>query len=187
MTILEKFSDENLFEEMNKIQPLPWNDYIYVNMVWLKRYGQRNILLTWIDAPVNEIAQAMLIMCYNRWKLLFDNVTNNILANGNKATSTTRTVTDNNVERETNNNSIQKTSAYDVEDFSDKNSSSDTTNLTETYNNDKKEVIESTGKAGNFTNDFLAFNSFLTKTNFFDMVYTDINDVLTVKVLECDI
>ena len=47
MYILDKFSSENLFEKMNEIKPLPWNDFTYINMLWLKNYGSRKILPSW--------------------------------------------------------------------------------------------------------------------------------------------
>ena len=110
------------------------------------------------------------------------------MVKGNKSNTTTKTITDNSsVSRETTNNTVHKVSAFDSDGFSDDNSDTENTTSQETANNDKKEVVESNGKSGNFTNDFIAFNSYLTKIKFFDMIMTDVNEVLTVKVMECDI
>lgn len=188
MNIIDKFSSENLFEKMNEIKPLPWNDFTYVNMLWLKNYGSRKVLASWEKSPITDIANLLTVMYATRWEILFSNVSKDILADGNKSNTTTKTITDNNnVSRETTNTSVHKVSAFDSEDFSDDNSDTENFTSQETANNDKKEVVESNGKNGNFTNDFIAFNSFLTDTKFFDMIIADINDVLTVKVLECDI
>ena len=188
MYILDKFSSENLFEKMNEIKPLPWNDFTYINMLWLKNYGSRKILPSWEKSPITDIANLLTIMYAIRWEILFSNVSKDILVNGNKSNTTTKTITDNNhVSRETTNNTVHKVSAFDSEEFADDNSDTENSTSQETANNDKKEVVESNGKNGNFTNDFIAFNSYLTKTKFFDMIMTDINNVLTVKIMECDI
>lgn len=188
MNIAEKFSSENLFEKMNEIKPLPWTDFTYINMLWLKNYGSRKVLASWEKAPITDIANLLTVMYANRWEILFSNVSKDILAKGNKSDTTTKTITDNNhVSRETANSTVHKVSAFDVEEFSNDNSDTENTTSQETANNDKKEVVESNGKNGNFTNDFIAFNSYLTKTKIFDIIMADINVVLTVKVLECDI
>ena len=188
MYILDKFSSENLFEKMNEIKPLPWNDFTYINMLWLKNYGSRKILPSWEKSPITDIANLLTIMYAIRWEILFSNVSKDILVNGNKSNTTTKTITDNNhVSRETTNNTVHKVSALYSEEFADDNSDTENYTSQETANNDKKEVVESNGKNGNFTNDFIAFNSYLTKTKFFDMIMTDINNVLTVKIMECDI
>ena len=188
MNIADKFSSENLFEKMNEIKTLPWTDFTYINMLWLKNYGSRKILPSWEKSPITDIANLLTIMYATRWKILFSNVSKDILVNGNKSNTTTKTITDNNhVSRETTNNTVHKVSAFDSEEFADDNSDTENSTSQETANNDKKEVVESNGKNGNFTNDFIAFNSYLTKTKFFDMIMTDINNVLTVKIMECDI
>ena len=188
MYISNKFSSENLFEKMNEIKPLPWNDFTYINMLWLKNYGSRKILPSWEKSPITDIANLLTIMYATRWEILFSNVSKDILLKGNKSNTTTKTITDNNhVSRETTNNTVHKVSDFDSEDFADDNSDTENSTSQETAKNDKKEVVESNGKSGNFTNDFIAFNSYLTKTKFFDMIMADINDVLTVKIMECDI
>ena len=188
MNIADKFSSENLFEKMNEIKPLPWTDFTYVNMLWLKNYGSRKVLASWETAPITDIANLLTVMYATRWEILFSNVSKDILAKGNKSNTTTKTITDNNsVSRETTNNTVHKVSAFDSDGFSDDNSDTENSTSQETANNDKKEVIESNGKSGNFMNDFIAFNSYLTKTKFFDIIMADINVVLTVKVMECDI
>ena len=188
MNIADKFSSENLFEKMNEIKQLPWTDFTYINMLWLKNYGSRKILPSWEKPPITDIANLLTIMYAIRWEILFSNVSKDILVNGNKSNTTTKTISDNNsVSRETTNNAVHKVSAFDSEEFADDNSDTENFTSQETANNDKKEIVESNGKNGNFTNDFIAFNSYLTKTKFFDMIMTDINDVLTVKIMECDI
>ena len=188
MYISDKFSSENLFEKMNDIKPLPWNDFTYVNMLWLKNYGNRKILPSWEITPITDIANLLTIMYATRWEILFSNISKDILLNGNKSDTTTRTLTNNNnISRETTSNSIHKVSGFDSNEFSDDNSDTENFTSQETSNNDKKEIVESNGKNSNFTSDFLAFNSFLTDTKFFDMIMIDINEVLTVKVMECDI
>ena len=188
MYISDKFSSENLFEKMNEIKPLPWNDFTYINILWLKNYGSRKILPSWEKSPITDIANLLTIMYATRWEILFSNVSKDILAKGNKSDTTTKTITDNNhVSRETTNNTVHKVSAFDSEEFADDNSDTENSTSQETANNDKKEVVESNGKSGNFTNDFIDFNSLLTNIKFIDIIMTDINEVLTVKVMECDI
>lgn len=188
MNIAEKFSSENLFEKMNEIKPLPWTDFTYINMLWLKNYGSRKVLASWEKSSTLDIANLLTVMYATRWEILFSNVSKDILANGNKSNTTTKTITDNSsVSRGTTNNAVHKVSAFDSEEFSDDNSDTENSTSHETANNDKKEVVESNGKSGNFMNDFIAFNSYLTKTKFFDIIIADINDVLTVKVMECDL
>ena len=157
-------------------------------MLWLKNYGSRKVLSSWEKAPITDIANLLTVMYATRWEILFSNLSKNILAQGNKSNTTTKTITDNNhVSRETTNNTVHKVSAFDSDGFSDDNSDTENSTSQETANNDKKEVVESNGKTGNFTNDFIAFNSYLTKTKFFDIIIADINVVLTVKIMECDI
>lgn len=188
MNIADKFSSENLFAKMNEIKALPWTDYVYINMLWLKNYGSRKVMPMWEQAPITDIAHLLTVMFASRWEILFANATTDIIADGNKSNKTTRTITDtNNVSRETSNNTLHKVSAFDSNDFSEDTNDNDNGTMQETTNADKKEVVENIGKAGNYTTDFLAFNSFLTNTKFFDIVCSDINGVLTVKVLECDI
>ena len=62
MYILDKFSSGNLFEKRNEIKPCPWNDFTYMNMLWLKNYGRRKIMLSWKKSPIKNIENVLTIM-----------------------------------------------------------------------------------------------------------------------------
>ena len=87
---------------MNEIKPLPWTDFTYVNMLWLKNYGSRKVLSSWEESSILDIANLLTIMYATRWEILFSNVSKDILVKGNKSNTTTKTITDNSsVSRET--------------------------------------------------------------------------------------
>lgn len=188
MTILEKFKTTNIFEEINKIEPLPWKDFTYINVYWLNNFGSRKLLPTYESENITNIANVLSVLYSTRWKILYDNLTNNFLLEGNSTSTTTTTTTDNNdVSRETSDNSTHKVSGFDEATFSDESEDVNQNSSKETGTRNKTVTTNVSAKNGNYTNDFIHYNSFLTKTDFFDMIITDINIVLTIQVQECDI
>lgn len=188
MQILEKFSDSNLFEAINNMQSLPFGNLDGINNYWLSKYGERNILPQMQDMDISVIAMVVHSLYYSKWEKLYANYDMDILEDGNKSETTTKIISDvgestNTVTGET----LHKVSAFDSDTMSDDNSDNENKTTKDNSKNDRQETITTKGNSGNYTNDFVTYNKYLTNIQFFDMICVDVNNAISYGVITLDI
>lgn len=188
MNISEKFQSENLFEKINEISPLPFKDTTYINMYWLNKYGERGILSQWEKTDIADIANTISVLFSDKWNTQYKYAFTDILSDGNKTETTTRIVNDtgtsNTVTDGSNNHSV---SAFDSADMVNDNSDVEQRTVKADNSNDKKETVTSTAKTGNYINDLISYNKYLTNNHFFDMICIDVNSVFSYGTMSLNI
>lgn len=188
MTIQEKFKDNNLFDVINKIQTLPFSNLEGVNNYWLAIYGVRCILPNIQDMSINNIAMMVHSLYSTKWDRMYNYYLEDVLENGNKSETTTKNITDTLENTNTiTGEEIHKVSAFDSDSMSDDNSNSENKTTKDNTKNDRQETIVINGKNGNYTNDFITYYNYLTKTPFFDIIYEDVNKVVSTGTITLDV
>lgn len=187
MFIYEKFKENSLFEAVNNIEKLPF-EYTGINNYWLAKYGDRCVLPVMAEMDIDTIARVIHDMYYNKWDIMYNNYQLDILEDGNKLEVTTRVVSDIGENTSTiAGENLHKVSAFDSDDLTGDNSDSENKTTKDNSKNDKTETVTTKGNSGNYTNDYIAYNKYLTKTQFFDMVCVDINNAVSYGVITLDI
>lgn len=187
MLVKEKFSDENLFALIDKIHTLPWASSDFINSYWLIKCGDMNLLPTVEEMTVQEVADMISPIVADKWDNQYHYYHLNLLVDGNKTETWNKTITENNTNKTTTaGESNHKVSAFDSTDMTDENS--DTTNNTTDNNGttDRTENKTSTAKTGNYINDFISYNKYLTNIGFYDMIISDVNKCIVYTVHELD-
>lgn len=178
MQVKEKCS--YLFTEMEKISPSPIFDFIdtyTLNDLYIMKYGNRELTSNVVDMNVTELARTLILTYGFKWDNMVLNLTNSIKELAEYKELITETITDEGSLHLTREN-INKVSAYNVEDFV--NNSSDDNSETNTTNNLKKRQYEI--KKLKDVKAYERLNAYLLKTNICDIIFMDINQLLTTKI-----
>lgn len=170
----------NLFTEMKNIKPLPIFDFIddnTLNQLYIMKYGNRGITSNVVDIDV-ELLASVLINAYGfKWDNIILNLTNSINELADYKELITETITDEgslNLTRE----NINKVSAYNVDDFVN-NSSDDNSEInTSTNLKERQYEIKKLKDIGIYDK----INSYLNRINICDIMFTDINQLITNKI-----
>lgn len=178
MKVKEKCID--LFTEMKNIKPLPIFDFIddnTLNHLYIMKYGNRGITSNVVDIDV-ELLASVLINAYGfKWDNIILNLTNSINELADYKELITETITDEgslNLTRE----NINKVSAYNVDDFVN-NSSDDNSEInTSTNLKERQYEIKKLKDIGIYKK----INSYLNRINICDIMFTDINQLITTKI-----
>lgn len=178
MKVKEKCA--NLFTEMKNIKPLPIFDFIddnTLNQLYIMKYGNREITSNVVDIDV-ELLASVLINAYGfKWDNIILNLTNSINELADYKELITETITDEgslNLTRE----NINKVSAYNVDDFVN-NSSDDNSEInTSTNLKERQYEIKKLKDIGIYDK----INSYLNRINICDIMFTDINQLITNKI-----
>ena len=178
MKVKEKYT--NLFTEMKNIKPLPIFDFIddnTLNQLYIMKYGNREITSNVVDIDV-ELLASVLINAYGfKWDNIILNLTNSINDLADYKELITETITDEgslNLTRE----NINKVSAYNVDDFVN-NSSDDNSEInTSTNLKERQYEIKKLKDIGIYEK----INSYLNRINICDIMFTDINQLITNKI-----
>lgn len=170
----------SIFTEMKKIKPLALFDFIddgTLNQLYLIKYGNRELTSNVADVDVTLLA-SVLIRAYGfKWDNMVLNLTNSIKELADYNELITETITNEGSLHLTREN-INKISAYNVDDLV--NNSSDDNSETNTSTNLKKRQYEI--KKLKDIKVYERVNTYLNKTNIFDIIFIDINRVLTTKI-----
>lgn len=170
----------NLFTEMKNIKPLPIFDFIddnTLNQLYIMKYGNRGLTSNVVDIDV-ELLASVLINAYGfKWDNIILNLTNSINELADYKELITETITDEgslNLTRE----NINKVSAYNVDDFVN-NSSDDNSEInTSTNLKERQYEIKKLKDIGIYEK----INSYLNRINICDIMFTDINQLITTKI-----
>ena len=178
MQVKEKCS--YLFTEMEKIHPSPIFDFIdsyTLNNLYIMKYGNRELTSNVVDMNALELARTLILTYGFKWDNMVLNLTNSIKELAEYNELITETITDEgslHLSRE----NINKVTAYNVDDFV--NNSSDDNSETNTSNNLKKRQYEI--KKLKDIKVYERVHTYLNKTNICDIIFMDVNQLLTIKV-----
>lgn len=188
MNVLEKFADDNLFEAINNIQSLPFGNLDGINNYWISKYGTRQVLPQMQDMEITVVAMVIHSLYYTKWVKLYENYDLDVLENGNKSETTTKIIADTGESTSTiTGENNHKVSAFDADTMADDTADSENKTTKDNSKNDRKETITVAGRSGNFTNDFISYNKYLTNIQFFDMICVDVNNAISTGVITLDI
>lgn len=169
-----------LFTEMEKVSPSQifyFIDTYTLNVLYIMKYGNRELTYNVVDMNVTELARIIILTYGFKWDNMLLNLTNSIKELADYNELITETITDEgslHLSRE----NINKVTAYNVDDFV--NNSSDDNSETNTSNNLKKRQYEI--KKLKDIKVYERINTYLNKTNICDIIFTDINQLLTTKI-----
>ena len=169
-----------LFTEMRKINPLPIFDFIdedTLNQLYIMKYGNREVTSNVVDVDVTLLATVLIRTYGFKWDNMVLNLTNSIKELADYNELITETITDEGSLQLTREN-INKVSAYNVDDFV--NNSSDDNSETNTSNNLKKRQYEI--KKLKDIKVYERVHTYLNKTNICDIIFMDINQLVTTKI-----
>lgn len=178
MLLKEKFNntDSNLFELMSKVHPLPWVDYDFINTYWLSKYGELMLASAYEEMNVGIIANMVSCIVADKWDIQYSNYHLNLLLDGNKSETVTHTIKDSNESKvDSTGTQTHKISAFDSTDLVDDNTDDTTGSTNTTGSNTREETTVTNAKSGNFINDMISYNKYLTNIGFYDMIISDVN------------
>lgn len=169
-----------LFTEMKKIKPLPIFDFIddnTLNQLYIMKFGNREITSNVFDIDVKVLASVLINAYGFKWDNIILNLTNNINELANYKEIITETITDEGSLNLTRKN-INQVSAYNVDDFVN-NSSDDNSEINKHTNVKKRQYeIQKLKDVGIYDK----INSYLNRINICDIMFTDINQLITNKI-----
>ncbi len=184
MLVSERFQNVNLFSKMNDVKPLPTNNIISpdaLNKLWLVKSGFKS-LGSIQSLSDDDIAVVLSSMFNDKWESLVTSLSN--VTTGYKETYSEQS-TGNNVMNETSNStSNNNVSAYNAEDFTPKESTSD--NVTSNNTNDKtgtRDYVKTIQRNSDVTAKETVIN-FLQNNNICNIIFTDIDKVMCLSVYE---
>ena len=169
-----------LFTEMKKIKPLALFDFIdedTLNQLYIMKYGNRELTSNVVDVDVTLLAMVLIRTYGFKWDNMLLNLTNSIKELADYNELITETITAEGSLHLTREN-INKVSAYNVDDFI--NNSSDDNSEINTTNNLKKRQYEI--KKLKDIKVYESLHTYLNRTNMCDIIFIDINRLLTTKI-----
>lgn len=170
-----------LFTVMKDNSPsLPIFDFIddeTLNQLYIMKYGNRELTSNVVDVDVTLLAMVLIRTYGFKWNNMILNLTNSIKELADYNELITETITDEGSLHLTREN-INKVSAYNVDDFV--NNSSDDNSETNTTNNLKKRQYEI--KKLKDIKVYEKVHTYLNKTNICDIIFMDVNQLLTSKI-----
>ena len=178
MLVKEKLS--NIFTEIELIKPLAIFDFIdseTLETLYILKHGNRSLNSKGEEIEINKLAKVLNIVFGEKWDKILLNYTESILELNSYSEKIIETISDDgslNLTRD----SINKISAYNVDEFVNNNSDENIeSNMTTNLRNRQYEIqkIKDTGY-------FDKINNYLNKVNIYDIIYTDINELVTLSI-----
>lgn len=169
-----------LFTEMKRVNALSIFDFFgddVLNQLYIMKYGNRELTSNVVDVDVTILAKVLINTYGFKWNNMLLNLTNSIKELADYNELITETITDEGSLHLTREN-INKVTAFNVDDFVD--NSSDNNSETNTTNNLKKRQYEI--KKLKDIKVYDRINTYLNKTNICDIIFMDINQLLTTKI-----
>lgn len=178
---LETFT---LFEEIAKTKQLGVFDFLtpsYLDLYYKVSFSERTLSNLYTNNTISDVATIVLGFYGTKWDTLLAYITNSIPVLENYGEKLTETIIDtgNVVTDHENTNSV---TGYDSENFVDDNKevSKDTT----TYN-DKKQVREQIISRVGYA-DMQGIIKYLQSNYLFDIIFEDVNNLLTLSIFESE-
>lgn len=190
MRIKEKFTadeTENLFEKINALTAFPWADTfppIIMSEYWIFAYGNRVLNSNAETATLDNLAQMLSGLFYDKWSTLYSSLLSDQMRKLGYSETITETIKDdgNTTTVETENN-VGKVSAFDENTFEDKTSDETTKDGKGTSANNRTREYTRIGYGDNVQNQKKAAIELFTKNYIYDIIFKDVNRILTKPIL----
>ena len=172
----------NLFETMDGLQEnqeiFNFVDSKLLDKYYANMYGNREVTEIVENLEIIELATILKNQFMNKWNNIILNYldSENILENYKEITTEINNDTLNNVNTRTNTN---KVSAYNDEDFVNKDEDT-TVDETDIINNRDKNIVRTKIKDTDF---YDKVNKYLTNFNIYNIMVIDINSIVTLNIL----
>ena len=172
----------NLFETMDGLQEnqeiFNFVDSKLLDKYYANMYGNREVTEIVENLEIIELATILKNQFMNKWNNIILNYldSENILENYKEITTEINKDTLNNVNTRTNTN---KVSAYNDEDFVNKDEDT-TVDETDIINNRDKNIVRTKIKDTDF---YDKVNKYLTNFNIYNIMVIDINSIVTLNIL----
>lgn len=172
----------NLFETMEGLQVnqeiFNFVDSKLLDKYYANMYGNREVTEIVENLEITELATILKNQFMNKWNNIILNYldSENILENYKEITTEINKDTLNNVNTRTNTN---KVSAYNDEDFVNKDEDT-TVDETDIVNNRDKNIVRTKIKDTDF---YDKVNKYLTNFNIYSIMVIDINSIVTLNIL----
>lgn len=187
MKVVDKFTDENLFEEIVKLHPFMMYNFLSaetLNALYLNKHGERTLSKTGVNMSVPDIAKVIVSMYGDKWDLICSDTMRDFPVLENYVETVTEKTNENgNSTNDTTETNTGKVSAYNDDDFVNDEQNTNTNTMKSTNENIiaktvEKKVVENATK--NLEN---AIN-YLQNNVIYIIMYKDINDVITLNIFD---
>lgn len=187
MIVSEKFTTENLFNEMNKIKPFPFVDIFPVdkmNLFYINTYGDRTLSKMGRNLTVKQIAEILVDMHSEKWDKIYNSVLVDfpILENYVEVITETTNETGNSTNNTTETN-LEKVSAYNDDDFVNDEQSTNTNEM-KMNNENKVEKTHEKKITENATKNLENAIKYLQNNVIYYIIFSDVNGAITLNIFD---
>ena len=187
MKVTEKFTTENLFDEINKLHPFPFVGVFPVdtlNLLYLNLHGDRTLSKMGRNLTVKQIAEILVDMHSIKWDKIYNSVLVDfpILENYVEVITEKTNETGNSTNNTTETN-VEKVSAYNDNDFVNDEQSTNTNEMK--MNNEN--MIEKTHEkriTENATKNIENALNYLQNSVIYNIIFSDVNGAITLNIFD---
>lgn len=187
MKVSEKFTTENLFDEMNKLHPFPFISLFSadkMNVFYNNTYGDRTLSKMGRNLTVPEIASILVNLYGEKWDKIYESILVDFPILENYVEVITETT--NEVGNSTNNTTetnVEKVSAYNDEDFVNDEQSTNTNEM-KMNNENKVEKTYEKKVTENATKNLENALNYLQNNVIYYIIFSDVNGAITLNIFD---
>ena len=187
MNLYERFNKSLLWDKINQYQAFSWIDIFdnaNLNLLWLTKYHNRSCNSLAEDLDDDNLAKIIAGMFVFNWNIEYNLLKENWLKNGDFSKTYTEKKTEKNTETGTENNNVKNNvSAFDDENYTNKDEEVSTKNNENNGTNDVERTYITNGYNSAHIKSKIDYVEYLQKNNFFDTIIKDVNDLLTMNIV----
>lgn len=187
MNLYERFNKSLLWDKINQYQAFSWIDIFdnaSLNLLWLNKYHSRSCNSLAEDLDDDNLAKIIAGMFVFKWNIEYNLLKENWLKNGDFSTTYTEKKSEKNTETGTENNNVKNNvSAFDDENYANKDEEVSTKNNENNGTNDVERTYTTNGYNSAQIKNKIDYIEYLQKNKFFDTIITDVNNLLTMNIV----
>lgn len=187
MDLYERFNKSLLWDKINQYQAFDWIDIFdtaSLNLLWLTKYHSRSCNSLAEDLDDDNIAKIIAGMFVFNWNIEYNLLKENWLKNGDFSTTYTEKKSGENTETGTeNNNTKNNVSAFDDENYTNKDEEIVAKNNENTGTNKSERTYTKTGYDSGQIKNKIEYVDYLKKNQFFDNIIDEVNNLLTLNIV----
>lgn len=187
MKVSEKFTTENLFDEINKIRQFPFISLFSadkMNLFYINTYGDRTLSKMGRNLTVPEIANILVNLYGEKWDKIYESILVDFpILENYVETVTEKTNETGNSTNNTTETNVEKVSAYNDNDFVNDEQSTNTNEMK--MNNEN--VIEKTYEkriTENATKNLENALNYLQNNVIYYIIFSDVNGAITLNIFD---
>lgn len=187
MKVSERFTSENLFEEIHKIHPFPFVGVFPVdkmNLFYLNTHGERTLSKSGRNLTVSEMASVIVGLHSEKWDKIYTNMVSEYPIIENHVETLTETTkekgTNTNNTTETN---VEKVSAYNDNDFVNDEQTTNNNTMTGSNENEVTKTVEKRVTENAIKNLENAIK-YLQNNVIYNIIFSDVNGVITLNIFD---